>query len=69
VAWRWPLIGGILITLLGIGLLYLFGFFDANRNLITFIVGMIPVIFGGLIIFCWGSQIKQHKNNHMHHGN
>lgn len=69
-AWRWPLIGGILITLLGFGLLYLFGFFDANWNLIPFIVGMVPVIFGGLIIFCWGLQFNQPpKNKHQHHGN
>lgn len=69
VAWRWPLIGGILITLLGFGLLYLFGFFDTNRDLIPFIVAMVPVIFGGLIIFCWGLQFNQSKNKHLHHGN
>lgn len=59
VGWRWPLIGGILITLLGFGLLYLFGFFSSNWNLIPFVVGIIPVIFGGLLIFSWGIGRKQ----------
>lgn len=52
--WKRPLIGGALITLLGFGLLYLFGFFSATWNVIPFVVGIIPVIFGGLLIFSWG---------------
>ena len=54
IGWRWPLIGGICITLLGFGLLYFFGIFDDTPDIIPLIVGLIPVLFGGLLIFSWG---------------
>lgn len=57
--WRWPLIGGILITLLGFGLLYLFGIFGENWNVFPFVAGMIPIVFGGLLIYSWGLKNKQ----------
>ena len=54
IGWKWPLIGGICITLFGFGLLYFFGIFDDTPDIIPLLVGLIPVLFGGLLIFSWG---------------
>lgn len=59
--WRWPLIGGICITLLGFGLLYLFGIFGDTQNIVPLIVGLVPVFFGGMLILSWGLNKKQHQ--------
>lgn len=61
VAYRWKLIGGILITLLGFGLLYLFRIFTAEFATITFIIALFPVVLGSMLILSWG--LTHHNNN------
>lgn len=53
VAWRWELIGGILITILGIFALGFFGIFSSNFMVPTLIISLIPVILGSFLIVSW----------------
>jgi len=53
IAWKWELVGGILITLLGILALGFFGIFAANFSLGTLIICLIPVILGSSLILSW----------------
>jgi len=60
IAWKWKLIGGILLSLFGIGLLYFFGIPDYSFQTSTLIIASIPVIFGLLLILSWGLE---HEKN------
>jgi len=53
VAWKWELVGGILITLLGIAALIFFGIFSANFSTGTLIICLIPFILGSFLILSW----------------
>jgi len=53
IAWKWELVGGILITLLGILALGFFGIFTANFSIGTLIICLIPVILGSFLILSW----------------
>jgi hypothetical protein len=51
VAWRWELIGGILVALMG---LYTAFFFDALESPIVFLLISVPLmLLGGLFIASW----------------
>ena len=53
VAWKWELVGGILITLLGVFLLFFFVICGNNFFLSTLIITLIPIIFGCFFILSW----------------
>jgi hypothetical protein len=53
VAWKWELVGGILITLLGIAALIFFGIFSANFSTGTLIICLIPFVLGSFLILSW----------------
>ncbi len=53
VAWKWELIGGILITLLGIFFLFFFVLSGSNFFFVTLIITLIPIIFGSFFIISW----------------
>ena len=52
IAWKWELMGGIIITLLGIVMVY---FFNVGPNfwLTTFILTLLIVIMGLFLILSW----------------
>jgi hypothetical protein len=53
VAWKWELVGGILITLLGLFALGFFGIFSHNVFIGTQIISLIPVVLGSFLILSW----------------
>ena len=53
IAWEWELIGGILITLIGLTLLYFFNFQGPNFFLVTFILTILITILGAFFIISW----------------
>jgi hypothetical protein len=53
VAWKWELVGGISITLLGLFLLYFFNFYRHNFFLTTFILTLIIPLLGSFFLFSW----------------
>jgi hypothetical protein len=53
IAWKWELVGGILITLLGLFALGFFGIFAANFSIGTMIICLFPVILGSFLILSW----------------
>ncbi len=61
IAWKWELIGGILITLLGFGAMYYFcipwkGFEFA------FYLSLVIIVFGSFFIISW--YLRKKANNH-----
>lgn len=52
-AWKWELVGGIIITVLGIAMLYFFNFRGPNFFLVTFILTLLIVILGSFFIISW----------------
>ena len=60
VAWKWELIGGILITGLGITLLYFFNFTGPHFSLFPFILTIIIIILGSFFIVSW--LLRRDKN-------
>jgi len=60
ITWKWKLIGGILLSLFGIGLLYFFGIPDHSFQTATLIIALLPVVFGLLLILSWGLE---HEKN------
>ena len=61
IAWKWKLIGGILLSLLGIGLLYFFGIPDQSFKMVTLIIASLPVVFGLLLILSWGLEHEKNR--------
>lgn len=61
VAWKWELIGGILITLLGFGALYFFCFPWKGLES-AFYLSLFIIIFGSLFIISW--YLRRKANNH-----
>jgi hypothetical protein len=61
VAWKWELIGGILITLLGFGALYFFCFPWKGLES-AFYLSLFIIIFGSLFIISW--FLRRKANNH-----
>ena len=53
IAWKWELVGGIIITTLGIVMVYFFNFRGPNFYLSTFILTLMIAVLGSLFIFSW----------------
>lgn len=53
VAWKWELVGGIIITLLGLAMMYFFNFRGLNFFLVTFILTLLIIILGSFFILSW----------------
>jgi|GEM_PF-527574 len=53
IAWKWELIGGILVTVLGIALLYFFNFTGPGFSLFPFILTIMITILGSFFILSW----------------
>jgi hypothetical protein len=52
-AWKWELVGGIIITSFGLFLIYFFNFLGPNFFLTTFIMTVLITILGSLFIISW----------------
>ena len=69
IAWKWELVGGIIITVLGIAMLYFFNFRGPNFFLATFILTLLIVLLGSFFIISWYLtksivDVKQSKQKH-----
>ena len=53
IAWKWELVGGIIITGLGIAMVYFFNFSGPNFFLMTFILMLLIVLLGSFFIISW----------------
>jgi len=53
VSWKWELVGGIIITLLGVVALGFFVIFSSNFMVPTLIISLIPIILGSFLIISW----------------
>lgn len=53
VAWKWELVGGIIITALGLFLFYFFNFAGNNFFLFTFILTLLIILLGSFFILSW----------------
>jgi hypothetical protein len=53
IAWKWELVGGIIITLLGIAMLFFFVLLGNNFFLITFILTLLIIMLGSFFIISW----------------
>jgi len=53
VAWKWELAGGIVITLLGLVMLYFFVFASLNFFLATFILTLLIIVLEAFFILSW----------------
>jgi len=53
VAWKWELIGGIIISLLGLVLVYFFNFNGPNFWVSTFILTLLITLLGSFFIISW----------------
>jgi hypothetical protein len=53
IAWKWELIGGIIITIMGLFMVYFFNFQGQNFFVITFTITSIIVLLGLLFIISW----------------
>ncbi len=53
IAWKWELIGGILITIFGLFLMYFFNFNESSFHIVPFILTLLVVVFGSLFITSW----------------
>ena len=62
IAWKWELVGGIIITLLGIGLLYINNF---RLPIITFILILLFIILGSFLIRSW--YLRKGKKKYYYH--
>ena len=58
VAWRWELLGGIIITLLGLSMVYYFNFNGSNFFISTFILTLLITLLGSLFIISWWLRRK-----------
>ncbi len=61
IAWKWELIGGILITLLGFGAMYFFCYPWKGFEF-AFYLSMFIIIFGSFFIISW--YFTRKANNH-----
>ena len=61
VAWKWELIGGILITLLGFGAMFLFCYPWKGFEF-AFFLSLVIIIFGSLFIISWNLTRKANKH-------
>ena len=53
ISFKWELIGGILITILGLFAMGFFVIFTPNFFLFTLFVALIPIVFGSFLIISW----------------
>lgn len=53
VAWRWELIGGIIISLFGLWALFFFVLLGNNFFLSTFIIILLIILLGSFFILSW----------------
>lgn len=60
IAWRWELVGGVLITLSGLAMLYFFTIRGQNFFLSTCILTSLIAILGSLFIASW--YIRKHNS-------
>jgi hypothetical protein len=58
VAWRWPLVGGVLFVALG---LFSISYFNTYRTLITFLTISTPPIVAGLLFLWDGMQVDANE--------
>lgn len=65
VAWKWELVGGILITLFGFGALYFFGFSGDKIFAAALIISFIPIVLGALFILVFALQHKSDKKTRL----
>ena len=57
IAWKWELIGGILLSLFGFGLIYFFNFSGPNFFLVTFIATSFITLLSFSFVVSW--KLKQ----------
>lgn len=53
VAWKWELIGGVIISLSGIFMMYYFHVFSSNFHVITLILTLMIFLLGTFFIISW----------------
>lgn len=53
VAWKWELVGGIIITVFGLFLFYFFNFGGNNFFLFTFILTLLIILLGSFFTLSW----------------
>ena len=53
IAWKWELLGGIIITLLGLFLIYFFNFSGPNFFLVTFVITLVITLLGSSFLVSW----------------
>ena len=53
IAWKKELVGGIIITLIGIAMLFFFVLFGNNFFLSTFILTLLIIVLGSFFILSW----------------
>ena len=61
VAWKWELIGGIIVTALGFVMLYFFNFSCPNFFLTTFILTLLIIALGSCFIVSW--YLRKNENS------
>ncbi len=59
IAWHWELLGGVLIMLIGLTLLYFFNFQGPNFFLTTFILTILITILGLFFMISWYLRQKR----------
>lgn len=59
-AWKWERVGGMVVTLFGIGLVIFFNFTGHNFFVVTFILTMLIVILG--VLFLLSSYLRTVKS-------
>ena len=53
IAWKWELLGGTIVILLGLFMVYFFNFTGGNFYPITFIITLFITLFGLMFIYSW----------------
>ncbi|MFC1648839.1 hypothetical protein ACFL1B_05255 [Nanoarchaeota archaeon] len=59
IAWKWELVGGILIVLTGIFAVFFFGFYEAGSRFMLFIIPLPLIVLGGFLIMAWYMTRRQ----------
>ena len=62
IAWKWELTGGIIITVLGLIMVYFFNFRGPNFFLVTFILTLFITALGSFFILSWYLRKKIAEN-------
>ena len=62
IAWKWELIGGAIVSLLGLFMVYFFNFTGSNFYPITFIITLFITLFGLMFLYSWYLRIDNEKS-------